>query len=833
MKSIKISLYQYVVCLIIILALPNLLSGQGQVNLSQTRAFTEMPYIIIRPSGEIMVVWTDDGHFNGGGSLWFRTNIEGQGWSNKQQIEGATSAYPRLALDRSGNVHMAYWAGWGSYARDIYYRMYANGRWSDRELIYDSWGYNSSWVQIDVDGSRIGVLWCHNYAKPTPMDVVYIEKPIGGSWPSQYVSVSRARSSTSIHPFLKMKNGNAYATWMDDNHGLHNWNVYYSERINGYWSNPSRLVPSGNQYLPVVAIDGYENVHMIYTGRGGPTYYMRKGGAGAGWTTPDIISTANTDITTHSYMKYANGLLHAVWRQREGSGQYIFYCCGNTNGGWDVPIKVSHAGSGEFPLLDVDKQGRVHIVYSDTGVGGERDVFYVRLDQITSFPIANFNAVPTQGDPPLYVSFDASASYDPDGKIIAYNWDFGDGASGEGVQTNHIYTKKGVHTVTLTVSDDDEQSSTGNATITVGSPPIAKFSATPTAGGSPLTVFFNASESTDPDGNIISYNWDFGDGTTGVGKTVTHVYTNKGTRIATLTVTDNEGFTDSESVEIKISSDPIARIKYSPKSGEPPLLVSFDASKSKPSDKNNGKVVTYEWDFGDGNVGSGIKPKHSYKKPGDYIVTLKITDNQNMIDSTTAEVNVYAKPVARFTFSPKEGIIPLKVNFDGSKSSDEDGKISIYQWTFGDGSVGYGQKISHTYNKGGNFTVWLKVTDNDGWTNTTNANLTVLEKPYPPQTFTVKRVVNEGLFFSDYINILEWTKNNKNKGKIAVVKYLIFRKKKGSSDFVYYGETNKDTFEFKDLNVTSVEDMKSYIYGIRGVDAYGHESDTKTVDAGK
>lgn len=813
------------------LVVPGILLAQGTTNLSQTSDMSEYPFIIIRPNGNVMAVWGDFGHYNGGSSLWYRIWAEGNGWSTMKKISDSTSAFPQLALDSNGDVHMCYWAGGGG-NRDIWYRKYSNGNWSAAQRVYESVGVSSAWNRIDVNGNTISVLWNHCYARPSPADTVYLEKINGGSWPAQYTNVSKTTKSLSIHCNLDVKNHNVHAVWMDDVHRTNNWGIYYASRINGHWSGRERVQAGANQYLPAVAADNSGNVHLIYTGKNGPTYYQKR--SGGKWSSPKVISTVGTSSTTFNYMKFAGGLLHAVWRQKVGDSNCIYYATGTVNGSWEDPIRVSYGPDAEHPILDLDKKGRVHIVYSDRGVGGERDVYHARLDSVLTHPVASFTATPVSGDPPLYVSFNGSDSFDPDGSLISYSWRFGDGATGSGRTTTHIYTKKGTHTATLTVMDNEENTSTSSMEIMVGNPPIAVFSASPNSGAPPLKVEFDASESSDPDGNISTYHWDFGDNTTGAGKTTSHTYTKNNTvNTVTLTVTDDEGLQATASAEISLSQSAIAKFKYSPKQGQAPLKVSFNASTSKPSDKQNGSIKSYEWAFGDGKSGSGKTASHTYSKFGVYTVTLKITDNQENVASTTSEVTIYSKPVASFTSSHTSGIAPLKVNFNASASSDKDGTIEVYKWTFGDGAVGYGKTISHTYTKGGSFTINLTVTDNDSWSDTTNKSLTVIEKPYPPIKMVIKKIVNEGLYFADYINILEWKKNQKNTGKIKVVKYLVFKKKKNTGgSFIYIGETDSNTFTFQDLNITSEADMKSYIYGLRAVDAYGRESDMRTKDAG-
>jgi PKD repeat protein len=176
-------------------------------------------------------------------------------------------------------------------------------------------------------------------------------------------------------------------------------------------------------------------------------------------------------------------------------------------------------------------------------------------------PVAVAFATPTSGVAPLEVTFDGSGSSDPDGSIAGYSWSFGDGTTGSGVTVKHTYSAAGTYTTTLVVTDNDTQ--TAKATVTVAvtaagtnQPPIAVAKATPSSGGVPLTVAFDGSGSRDPDGSIASYAWNFGDGTTGSGVKVTHIYGKIGTYAAVLTVTDNKGAKATASTQIMVTANP-------------------------------------------------------------------------------------------------------------------------------------------------------------------------------------------------------------------------------------------------------------------------------------
>ena len=159
------------------------------------------------------------------------------------------------------------------------------------------------------------------------------------------------------------------------------------------------------------------------------------------------------------------------------------------------------------------------------------------------------------------ILFDASKSYDPDGEIAFYRWNFGDGTSEIlAEQILHSYSNPGVYDVLLTVIDNDGTSSQKDTTITVvegmaNKPPIAK-------PGGPYTcnvtesVLLDGSESYDTDGSIVNYTWYYGDGAVGYGMTTSHIYEGEGVLLVELKVTDNEGDTNIQDVLITINEKP-------------------------------------------------------------------------------------------------------------------------------------------------------------------------------------------------------------------------------------------------------------------------------------
>ena len=180
-------------------------------------------------------------------------------------------------------------------------------------------------------------------------------------------------------------------------------------------------------------------------------------------------------------------------------------------------------------------------VYPQALTLGHVRAHYLASGRSTVFPNINPTAAFTNTTHYLTATMDGTGSSDDDGTIASYAWDFGDGNTGTGATVPHLYANAGTYTVALTVTDNRGGTNTVTHPVTVVDPPpnilpVASF----TAGTTYRTVNF-ASTSTDEDGTIATHAWDFGDGTTGNGASVSHTYAGPGTYNVTLSVTDNRG----------------------------------------------------------------------------------------------------------------------------------------------------------------------------------------------------------------------------------------------------------------------------------------------------
>jgi PKD repeat protein len=346
----------------------------------------------------------------------------------------------------------------------------------------------------------------------------------------------------------------------------------------------------------------------------------------------------------------------------------------------------------------------------------------------TDFPssvptIARFTP-PSPNNPGINqdVFFNASSSSVSNG---TFGWDFGDGQTGSGVTVTHQYARAGTYTVVLTVTSDAGQTSTASRTVTVSaSLPFvaANFTFSPTAPAINQSVLFTAS--TVP--GVENFSWDFGDGATGSGATITHRYGRSGTYTVGLRVSNAVGQSAMTARPITVSANlPAGSVNFifSPTTPGIGDTVFFNASLTTVAN------ATFAWDFGDGLRGSGVSPTHQYAAAQTYTVTLTVANDLGQSASISKTVTVSSSStqlVADFTFSPTDPTISRSTNtviFDATPSG---AGATAWTWDFGDGSpTTTGQKTSHTFSRAGTWVVRLTINDSAGRTSTTTKSVTV------------------------------------------------------------------------------------------------------------
>ena len=240
--------------------------------------------------------------------------------------------------------------------------------------------------------------------------------------------------------------------------------------------------------------------------------------------------------------------------------------------------------------------------------------------------------------------------------------------------------------------------------------PVAAFSTSQTY----LTVDLDASASSD-DGTIVSWDWDLGDSSTGSGEITSHTYAAAGTYTIQLTVTDDQGAVDTESMVVSVieNPDPVASFTHATTD----LTANFTDTST-----DDGAISSWSWDFGDGNTSTAQNPAHTYADGGTFTVSLTVTDDFGATGTTNQDVTVTAPnvdPVASYTFTTTD------LTADFTDTSTDEGTITAWSWDFGDTNTSTAQNPSHTYGSAGTYTVQLIVTDDLGAMDTTSQDVTV------------------------------------------------------------------------------------------------------------
>lgn len=340
------------------------------------------------------------------------------------------------------------------------------------------------------------------------------------------------------------------------------------------------------------------------------------------------------------------------------------------------------------------------------------------------------------------VSFDGSASTDPDGDTLNHTWEFSDGTTVTGVSVSHAFSQAGNYTVTLTVDDGWGGTDTETMNVTILQPndaPNADVYANTTLVLVDDKIQFNASNSSDPNNHNISYDWKFDDGTTATGATPVHAYNGSGDYTATVTVTDERGKSDSATVDIEVrDSNAAPNADAGPNKTVKNLsFVQLNGTNSSDPDGDN---LTYHWDFGDntGVTDASSTPYHKYTERGQYTVTLVVEDSFGETDIDTTTVNITNNPPNASLTVPSDPLpVNHSVNFSASNSSDLDSDSLAYDWYFGDGSsvIGGNDSESHTYTQTGTYEVTVNVSDGFGGFDTRTVAVSV--ENTPPKNVTI------------------------------------------------------------------------------------------------
>ena len=630
--------------------------------------------------------------------------------------------------------------------------------WLDGDLIIDDWRDGSArWIEREItlkdDRYDVKVEYYERYGD-AEIEVVWERKGDAGNQTPK--AIINGPTSVNEGAPVTFSGGQSYDP--DGSVTHYEWDTNYSGdfTVDAVGATVNTRFPDGpanvNLALRVTDNDGARTVTAILVAVQNVPPRSEAGGPYSGQV-GQLITLAGTASDPGTFDQ---PMLTYQWDCGDGS-----YADGSTVG-------HSYAQPGHYTvrLTARDKDGAQNVDTADVNV----------LPVPNQAPTAVING-PTKGLVNESLTFNGGSSSDPDGAILNYNWDFGEGTTVNGLNVSHSYSSPGNYNVILTVTDDSGLSDSSTYTIIIealvtNQPPAADIHG-PASALTDQTVIFDSGGSYDPDGTLVSYIWDFGDGThlqmaRVDGSAMAHVYNAAGTYQVSLTVTDDGGLSSTARHTIVIqdpapNQPPLARIN-GPAQALVGEAVIFNSGGSHDPD---GTLVSYVWDFGDGGHARPAQPgdstvAHTYNSAGTYQVSLTVTDDGGL--SATAnhtivieEVIPNQPPVARIN-GPTQAKVGESVIFDSSGSHDPDGVIVSYIWDFGDNGQSKAAEsgdstVAHVYNAAGTYQVSLTVTD-DGGLSATTKYMIIIEAVVlnqPPQAVIngpTKGLVNQPLTFN-------------------------------------------------------------------------------------
>ena len=288
-------------------------------------------------------------------------------------------------------------------------------------------------------------------------------------------------------------------------------------------------------------------------------------------------------------------------------------------------------------------------------------------------------------------SFTQNSGIGQGGVITSYNWDFGDGNNGTGFSTNHTYAAPGTYQATLIVATPQGCSDTLSQLVQVNPAPVVD-SVQNLNVCYPAPASFGAFVSGT---NVASYNWNFGNGSTGNGQTVSHNYSSPGTYYYNLVTTGVNGCTSTFNGTVVIERTPVAGFLSSNGCTDQPLNF---------YDNSTGSVVSYNWNFGNG-TSNVSNPTNVFTQPGTYPVTLTVSTGQGCSDSHVQNVTINQTPDATW-ISNNMGVNQVQFSLFSPTNG------ASYLWSFGDGTSSNQPTPLKNYAQAGTYYVCVSVSKN-------------------------------------------------------------------------------------------------------------------------
>ncbi|PJB59423.1 MAG: hypothetical protein CO098_03485, partial [Bacteroidetes bacterium CG_4_9_14_3_um_filter_41_19] len=328
------------------------------------------------------------------------------------------------------------------------------------------------------------------------------------------------------------------------------------------------------------------------------------------------------------------------------------------------------------------------------------------------------------------------------GQITSWNWDFGDGFNSTLQNPTHLYGASGKYEVILQASNAGGCMGQYSDSIWVHGQPVAGFNF-PSVCVNETGQFFDASVPADT--AIVSWNWNFGDGNTSTLQNPVHTYLFSSNFNVRLEIIDANGCSDVVFQSIVVDPLPYVDFDYSLATCANDTTYFTDLSIP-----NAASIISWLWDFGDGNSSDLQNPGHYFGTDGVFTVTLTVINSNGCPNTTQQQIDIYAPPLAGFSSSP--GCLGFPIQFT-DETTLLSGSIIDWEWNFGEpisgpNNVSFAQNPTHNYSGTGVYLVTLIVTSSDLCYDTIQRQITVFASP-TGDFISTNACLNDITFFTD------------------------------------------------------------------------------------
>ncbi len=684
------------------------------VNLSNDSPASSGQQVTADSAGNIFVVWETD---SGGsrGILLSRSLDGGVTFSGPLMVStnSSGSVSPQIAVDLAGNISVV-WEDDISPSSDISFSHSSDhgATFSPPQSLSHNVG-NSNNAQIAVDlAGNINVVWQNT--SPGNFDIFFTRSTDGGQNFSALLNVSNSPGASRTPRIATDLGGNINVLWADNVPPATNTHIYFARSSNGgaSFSAPSSVSNgAGISTNPWLAIDNSGNINLVWddtTPGNKDVFFSRSADAGVTFLTQNLSNNAGTSSVPR-IVADKNGSLNVVWQDATfGPSQILFsrYTSAVINhppvadAGADQTVQATGQNGASVQLdgsksSDPDGDTLTYAWTDQNGnpVGSTAVVQLTLLpgsytftltvtdpgklsSQATTHVIVNApinhppvaNAGPDQtvqatGQNGVLVQLDGSKSSDPDGDKLTYAWTDQNGNPVGSTAVVQLTLLPGTYTFTLTVTDPGKLSSQATTHVTVNPPPnhppVANAGPDQTVPfHSPATVQLNASASTDPDGDTLTYVWKDQSGSTVGNAPILTLALMPGTYTFTLTVTDPGGLSSQATTHVTVNAPvnhpPVANAGSSQTvgcAGQDGTAVSLNGSASSDPD---GDALTYVWRNAYGRIVGTTAIVPLTLHAGAHTFTLTVTDPGGLSSSATTQVTIQdtTAPLLSVSLSP-------------------------------------------------------------------------------------------------------------------------------------------------------------------------------------